>query len=248
MTILSDTLHLIYHNVPATDIPYKYAVSSNLLREHLMIVQEQRPSAGLKAAITFDDGHRTQFENAFPVLTATGVLATFFVTAAWTDVKMNFMTTAQLRELSAAGHTIGAHGLTHKWLTQCSPSELKRELGEAKQKLEQAVGVPITALSIPGGRYDKRILLACREEGYDSVFTSEPVVNVRRQSGLTIIGRYNVRNTMSCERLRSLLEPESNVFRNEQRLAQLKGWAKIVLGDHLYHRVWSVLTRENAEP
>src|SRR6185312_3854189 len=179
-----DTLYLIYHNVPKEDVAYTYAVSAELLRQHLAVVREGHANPHLNASITFDDGHRTQFENALPVLTAAGVKATFFVTAGWTDQEKDSMTAQQLRQLSDAGHTIGAHGLTHKLLTQCSAEELKAELAGAKTRLEQAIGKPVTSLSMPGGRYNRRVLEACAEQGYRSVFTSDPVTEIEDWQGL----------------------------------------------------------------
>lgn len=65
-----------------------------------------------KLVITFDDTTDSEFTNAFPLLTAQGVLGTFFITTDWVGLGGK-MTLAQIQAIYAAGHAIQSHSKTH---------------------------------------------------------------------------------------------------------------------------------------
>src|SRR5438309_11165798 len=85
-------LHLIYHRVLPEAQSYSYAITTARFREHLSVITG---ATRTPAAITFDDGNRSQFQHAVPVLKEFGLRATFFVTSAWTDVDAKSMTSAE---------------------------------------------------------------------------------------------------------------------------------------------------------
>jgi peptidoglycan/xylan/chitin deacetylase (PgdA/CDA1 family) len=240
---INPVLHLTYHRVVPTSVSYTYALTTEQFREHLTALQSGVAASSLGAKITFDDGNRTQFQHAVPLLAEFGFKANFFVTAGWTDVNKGSMDTREVREISDAGHTVGAHGLTHKLLTHCSDEELRQELSVSKDKLEQATGKQVSTISMPGGRYNQRVLIACTDAGYTDVFTSEPITNVLQEFGVRVIGRYNVVHTLSGEGLLRLLDPSSGTLRSEQRRASVKRMGQNLIGDNLYLRLWSLLSR-----
>ena len=236
-------LHLIYHEFSAGSANYTYTISTDVFREHLKIACADRVPSHYSTAITFDDGHRSQFENALPLLAEFGASATFFITAGWVDQKTDYVSAAELRAIAAAGHRIGGHGLTHTLLTHCSASELRSELLDSKRILENAIGSPVSVISLPGGRYDRRVLDGCREAGYTQVFTSEPTIKIRENNGVQVIGRYNVLQTTTPAGLRELLDPASGALWRAQIRAKTKHAAQKVLGDRLYHLLWSFNAR-----
>lgn len=97
-----------------------------------------------------------------------GVPATFFVVAqdlAHPEVK------AVLRECVAAGHEIGNHSLTHPYdLSRLSPADMRRELGDARARLEDFCGVAVTGFRAPGYVLSDALLRAVADTGhiYDS--------------------------------------------------------------------------------
>src|SRR3954469_20813162 len=62
--------------------------------------------------ITFDDGWENQYRHAFPILRRFGLTATFFVFTTPLGKDDKLMTWEQLRELQAAGMTMGSHPKT----------------------------------------------------------------------------------------------------------------------------------------
>lgn len=122
--------------------------------------------------ITFDDGCETDLIAAAPVLGRLGFHATSYVTAGFLG-QPGYLTSGQLRELAAAGIEIGCHSMTHAYLSDATEAELKREIIEAKDRIEQILGHKIEHFSCPGGRFDDRTLAMARRGGFRTVANSE---------------------------------------------------------------------------
>ncbi len=227
-----------YHQVTTADDPYLYAVGTDLLAEHLAACQQSR----LPFEITFDDGHVTHLRNAVPVLQQFDCPATFFVTMGWTGVEPDYFSWNDIREVRRLGFTVGTHGWSHKFLTQCSAKELERELVQSKKVLEDYLGEPVTTLSFPGGRYNRTVLHACAAAGYQAVYTSDAWSN-KTVGALKVYGRMVITRQMSSARLVELLECRGRQPLVSRVAGTSKTAAKKLLGDNLYYRVWSVLAR-----
>jgi hypothetical protein len=119
------------------------------------------------------------------------------------------------------------------------------ELGKAKSVLEDQLGAPITTMSLPGGRYNRRVLEACREAGYTQVYTSVPRAE-REPLGFTV-GRLNVRRDISLEWIRNVLQPGSRALSKMEHQYRIKAVAKNVVGDRLYDKLWALLNRKEPD-
>lgn len=114
--------------------------------------------------ITFDDGFRDQYKNAFPILKKYGFTATFYVKT--NNLNKGGMTWDELEELKEAGNIIASHSVNHLDLTKMTDEELKSELEESKNILEKNLGIEIKHFCYPGGTYSKKIITALKEAGY----------------------------------------------------------------------------------
>jgi peptidoglycan/xylan/chitin deacetylase (PgdA/CDA1 family) len=65
---------------------------------------------------------------------------------------------------------IGSHGVMHEHLTRLSDEELRRELSESKQELEDELGRPCPEFAYPYGEHDERVRAAVRAAGYERGF------------------------------------------------------------------------------
>ena len=101
-------------------------------------------------SLTFDDGHLSDYTEAFPVLTELGLRATFFVVPTLVDTP-GHVTWNQLREMTAAGMEIGSHSLTHPFLDGLDRAALVREFGDSKAIIENRLGARVIAASLPRG-------------------------------------------------------------------------------------------------
>ncbi len=244
----SRSLHLLYHELRPEPSDYSYVVQCAQFESHLDLIRERQasPDVQITPNVTFDDGHISNHEYAMPLLQSRGILAHFFITVGWTGQKAGYMDWPELRDLKQAGHEIGAHGWTHTLLTHCTGKDLDHELAGARLTLEDKLGVPITSMSLPGGRSNARLIKACHAAGYTEVYTSVP-----RAEPLPlgpVIGRLNIRQEVTASWISDLLDPRSKLLGSLERQYRLKEAAKAVLGDHIYARLWARLNREEPEP
>jgi peptidoglycan/xylan/chitin deacetylase (PgdA/CDA1 family) len=122
-------------------------------------------------AVTFDDGWRSQYNNALPVLTKYKIPATFYI---YTGVigSPAYMTWDDLHTLVDLKMEIGGHTKTHPRLTKINPSKLDEELVQSKQVLEKNLHVHVSDFAYPYGNYNDAIIKAVKEAGYTSARTS----------------------------------------------------------------------------
>jgi peptidoglycan/xylan/chitin deacetylase (PgdA/CDA1 family) len=128
--------------------------------------------AAPSVCITFDDGCETDLIAAAPVLQEFRLGATFYVTAGRLGIA-GYLSETQLRELDAQRFEIGCHSMTHAYLSDLGEAQLNREIGDAKDRIEQIVGHKIEHLSCPGGRYNQHALEMARRAGFKTVANSE---------------------------------------------------------------------------
>jgi len=240
-------LYLLYHELRPSRSSYSYALETAEFEKQINLFLKLREDgqSTLWPEITFDDGHISNFEFALPILQAHALEASFFITVGWTGRRAGYMSWQELRALHQAGQQIGAHGWTHTLLTHCSARRLHSELVDARLTLEDKLGTPITTMSLPGGRYNRHVLTACREAGYKQIFTSVPKAEPE-PAGLTV-GRLNIRGDMSLEWIAKLFQPGSKVLTSLERQYQMKTAAKSLLGDRLYAKLWAILNRQEPE-
>jgi hypothetical protein len=240
-------LYLLYHELRPSKSTYSYVLETTEFEKHLDLFSqlEANGSTGLTPELTFDDGHISNFKYALPILQSRNMKARFFITVGWTGRKTNFMDWPQLKELHQAGQQIGAHGWTHTLLTHCNNKELLTELNTARLTLEDKLGIPITTMSLPGGRFNRRVLSACRDAGYTHIFTSVPKAEPVPPEEL--IGRLNIRADMSPKWISDLFREDSDTLSALGRQYRWKSAAQSLMGDHLYQKLWALLNRQEAD-
>lgn len=129
-------------------------------------------SAGLRTAITFDDGNLSDATVAMPELAKRGLTATFFVCAGRIGAA-HYLDRSAIAEMLAAGMNFGSHGMLHRDWRELDDSDLNAEIGVARRFLEDVCGRPVGLASIPFGSYDRRVLARLRQEALDCVYTSD---------------------------------------------------------------------------
>lgn len=121
--------------------------------------------------LTFDDGWASDYEVAFPVLRELGHRATFFVVPTMVD-SPGYVTWAQLREMVAGGMEIGSHSLTHPFMQDLDAAGVRREFGESRDILQDRLGLPVRAASLPRGWEPPGFEAVLGELGYRVFCTS----------------------------------------------------------------------------
>ena len=107
--------------------------------------------------LTFDDGYRDNYENAFPILKAHGMKATFFIITDLQDIgHPAYMTWEMVEEMAAAGMHIEIHTKSHPNLEERSDAYMEEEVGVAQEIIAFHTGVVPYFLTYPGGTYDDK--------------------------------------------------------------------------------------------
>ncbi|MDM8311722.1 Peptidoglycan/xylan/chitin deacetylase, PgdA/CDA1 family [Clostridium cadaveris] len=123
--------------------------------------------------ITFDDGYKNNYENAYPVLKEYGFKATIFVITDMVDKVGLYLTTDQIKELSKNNIDIGSHTVNHENLSSTSRENTKKTLKDSKEFLEKIVGKPVTSIAYPFGVYDAATINSVKEAGYTIGFSTD---------------------------------------------------------------------------
>jgi peptidoglycan/xylan/chitin deacetylase (PgdA/CDA1 family) len=246
---MQTTIALMYHAVGtshAESADAHYTVATRAFGEQIELCQQlaggivsaRRWLDGAKGVVfTFDDGHLSNFTDAFPTLVAAKATADFFVNPAQVG-QPGYASWAQLREMADGGMSIQSHGLDHRnYLTSLSPEVLREQLSRARQEIENHVGHKVTLLAPVGGRAPRGLAKVALEVGYTHVLNSRPGL-VR--SGRITLPRLAVTAKLDLGTLESWLHHGSALRKSQLRYAIL-ALAKHALGDARYERVRKTL-------
>lgn len=116
--------------------------------------------------LSFDDGSQSQYDYAFPVLKKFNFTATFFIFTSAPGHKY-FLTWDEIKELDAAGMTIGSHTLNHPYLDKITdPKELEKQIIYGKTSLEKHMGKIVDFFAYPFGEYNDQIIEVVKKSGF----------------------------------------------------------------------------------
>lgn len=129
--------------------------------------------------LTFDDGYRSFYTDAYPILKKYKVPASFYIIS--NDIgHAGNVTWDMLKELSRDPLIeIGAHTMSHRNLKKMSDDEQRHELGQNKKDLEEKLGIKVTTIVYPYGEYNTSTKRIAKELGFKG---GAAVYNGRRPS------------------------------------------------------------------
>jgi peptidoglycan/xylan/chitin deacetylase (PgdA/CDA1 family) len=168
----SRNINLTFHGVGPCERPLERGEDRVWLGADELESVLDAVSARDDVRITFDDGNASDVQHALPALLAHGLRATFFVVAGRLGDPA-FLGEDDIRALAAAGMGIGCHGMRHRTWRRLGDGALREELVEARKLLEGIVARPVAEAACPFGAYDRRVLGALRDAGYQRVYTSD---------------------------------------------------------------------------
>lgn len=117
--------------------------------------------------ITFDDGFTDFPEYACPILKEAGFAATVFLitgrmgqSESWGPVGTNgtrhLMSWEQAGGLISEGFDVGGHSVAHRDLTRLSTEELRQEIRQCREDIEDRLGYPPLGFAAPYGKAGQR--------------------------------------------------------------------------------------------
>jgi len=223
----------------------RYVVTENSFRDQMKLIADagalgcnvsdalRTKEHGKLVAITFDDGCETDVLIAAPILKDHSFGATFYVVAGFLG-QPGYLTISQLRDLNEAGFETGSHSMTHSYLKSLNDAELRSEIFDSKDRLEQLIGSRVDHFSCPGGRWESRVSELARQAGYLSVATSEIGLNSGKTDPYRLT-RLAVFRSTSNHSFAAMCRGEGLALRRLKSLVLDK--AKDVLGDSTYDRI-----------
>jgi peptidoglycan/xylan/chitin deacetylase (PgdA/CDA1 family) len=168
------------------------------------------------AVITFDDGWKSQYEVAWPIMKKYGYPFTMFI---YTEGVRGgslgggeAITWEQLADMRDNGVDIEAHSATHQDLreghavTVIEPGGkrsrkkltgadydkwIQNEVVGCKELLEQRLGIKVNCFAVPFGNYNEHVKELARNAGYEAMFTvyGQPITFT---SPMDALGRYAI--------------------------------------------------------
>jgi len=128
--------------------------------------------------LTFDDGYKDAYEVVFPRLLDHGFTATFFVLATPPHLELpDYMTWAEMKEMSDAGMEIQAHGRDHVDLRGCSYDYLVYQILGIQEAIHFHTGRLPRFFCYPSGQYDANVIAVLESAGYWGAVTTQWGVN-----------------------------------------------------------------------
>jgi peptidoglycan/xylan/chitin deacetylase (PgdA/CDA1 family) len=172
------------------------------LQAHLM---QGAPLPEKPVVITFDDGYRDNYENAFPLLRARGMTATFFVVTDFIDEERPaYLTWEMVREMHAGGMSIESHGRNHASLQGRDADFLVWQALGSLETIAYELGVRPRFVSYPAGEFDQRTIDIFASADYWAGATT--VQGATHSSADPFrLTRVRVRNTTTPDELSRLL-------------------------------------------
>ena len=248
-----DLLILVYHKISETDISRRlhscYSFPAKKLREQFQLIQrlgipvvslvnfssECKP--GIKIMLTFDDANESDYKIVYPLLQEFNFKAAFFLPL------NNIVSEKQWKEygeLHEAGHIIASHGISHKYFTNMSASEIKFEIIHSSEVIRKKTESACEYFAFPGGRYNQNLLLTFSEFGFKNVFSTAFNFNLSNPLPF-ILNRWQIRNNTSIKEFNDvLLQRQTEIIKKKIRNYVINK-SKFILGDKYFDNIRKII-------
>jgi len=124
--------------------------------------------------ITFDNGYRSQYTNAMPILRRLHWTAVLNTQLSGLPPSQGGLTDAQFRGLLAAGWELDTQGMSHADLVTEDAAGLHYQIDHARSVLQHRFHVPVRWFCYPSGQYDATVIAAIRAAGFVGSTTVVP--------------------------------------------------------------------------
>jgi len=130
-----------------------------------------KPLPDRAVAITIDEASRSAYTEAWPRLKAAGLPFTLFVATDAVDRgSPAHMTWSEIRQMAAAGVTIGGLGGSTQSLVPRTAAEVAAELRRMSDRFQAELGQRPTILAYPQGEYSLAVRKVVAEQGFVAAF------------------------------------------------------------------------------
>ncbi len=210
---------LLYHRIEDLENPSRYAIPPADFAAQMqalydwgytaipisLLVQAINQGASLPprpVVITFDDGYKSVYANAFPVMRQYGFPGVNYIIAEALSGQGR-MTRAELQELAGAGWEVGSHSLSHLNLMNF-PDQTWVQASQSRQYLLDELGLPVDTFAYPYGAADGYIMDKVSQYGYTAA-VGLGIINQQGWFNLYYLSRREVMYGATLEEFAALL-------------------------------------------
>lgn len=211
LTSNATVIVLGYHQFDSP-IPNPYSITSATFRQQMQLLKDRgwktislpqlmlflRGETNLperSVLITIDDGYRSVYLHAYPILQEFNYPWVFFCYTDFINLGPQSVTWEQLREMQKKGCTVQSHTKTHPKLTHHQGKNLlqyetwlKQELAYSRWLLEKNLGTSVYALAYSYGDWNPFVQQRALQYGYQALFTVYGT-STKQTTPLSRIGR-----------------------------------------------------------
>ncbi|MEI6326637.1 MAG: polysaccharide deacetylase family protein [Candidatus Roizmanbacteria bacterium] len=155
---------------------HDHNVETYFVKEIPRLLNQENELATRSAVLTFDDGYRDFYINAFPILKKYKTKGTIYIISNFLD-RYDFLTRDEVAEMLKSGLIeVGSHTLDHAYLKNGQYEYVKRQILESKSDLEKLFGIQVETFAYPFGAYDDQSVNLVKEASYSAAVSTVPGV------------------------------------------------------------------------
>jgi len=208
----SRTIILTYHRVRNDNIDSHISVSTKNFESQMVYLKENFNVISLdtlidnigtktdilmdNVAITFDDGYKDNFLNAYPILRKHQLPASIFLISSLLGEKEEMLNVDDVKFMKSDGIYFGSHTRTHKTLTEIDINTATEEIHSSKIELERLLNEKIDFFAYPRGKrshFNEDIKAQVKKSDYKAAFTTENG-EIEHEADLFELKRIGIRN------------------------------------------------------
>jgi len=190
------------------------------MSEYVKFVESGKSAPKNTVVITIDDGYRSIYEKAYPLLKKYGYTATTYLYNNFLPGGKNALNVAQIKEMAADGFEFGSHSATHPILTLKQKTKkgkkylmddreylkfLETEIVGSKEYLEDKTGLVMDTIAYPYGAYSEEVIAFVKKAGYKAGFSVVPSYNTA-ETDKYALKRTMLYNNSDIEKFKKIFE------------------------------------------
>lgn len=139
--------------------------------------------------ITFDDGYKSFYANAFPILKEFNFLASVFMISDFVDNSL-YLSKEQLKEINDYGIEIASHTAGHEDLSKLTLENQESSMKKSKEALEAILNKPVDFIAYPNGKINNNTKKAVEDSKYKMGFVLSGVLADKKDNIYTLDRMY----------------------------------------------------------
>jgi peptidoglycan/xylan/chitin deacetylase (PgdA/CDA1 family) len=160
------------------------------------VLRDKKITAKKPIILSFDDGYIDNYQYAFPLLKKYSFRGSFAIVTGMVGGDAHntrwYMNWDELSEMSQAGMEIDSHTVSHRGLAGLDNTNLKAELLDSKNTLEQKLGIKVNTIVYPYGSQNQRVITMAASLGYELGRLDSGSVAVVNKDDLFLIPRVRI--------------------------------------------------------